>query len=312
MRRIVPLLSLLCAGSGCILLDAPPVSVERARLLAANTDFEQVAAGAQAACASSTGGVTACFGDDTDDLGVIDVPDVEFVRVAGSSDTQALFCGISVKDQLRCWGRLRGAANPVQYTPLENPGWVDVTVGAQHACALDESGEVTCWGDNEAFQREVPNQEFATIEAAADHTCGTTTQGTVICWGGGQALPTFLEAIDGQSAWAVAVGEDFACRGKLNGANSTYECHLDLADGVWDTPAIGYVSHAEAGSSHVCVLARGEILCFDANERADAEVAEAGEDWAAVSVGREGACGVTGSGRVVCWGDLLSPEDAGY
>jgi len=83
--------------------------------------------------------------------------------------------------------RLVGVVNPVE-----------VAAGARHTCALDEAGEVKCWGDPRAGQLgdgalagalEVwpPGTPIldgvTTITAGHAHTCAIDTNDRILCWG---------------------------------------------------------------------------------------------------------------------------------
>jgi alpha-tubulin suppressor-like RCC1 family protein len=97
------------------------------------------------------------------------------------------------------WGQLGNNS----YNPTGTPQSVGsgmalhgVTVGDQHACALDPSGAAYCWGlngDGQAGQRygySVPvptavpgNLTFRALAAGSTHTCGLTTSDHLFCWG---------------------------------------------------------------------------------------------------------------------------------
>ena len=79
---------------------------------------------------------------------------------------------------------------------LFDEGWVAVTAGTVHACALHANGEAYCWGGNLQGQfgdassddAVVPTRAggsllFQSLRAAGDHTCGVTTAGEAYCWG---------------------------------------------------------------------------------------------------------------------------------
>jgi len=73
---------------------------------------------------------------------------------------------------------------------------VQITAGARHSCALQDDGEIDCWGLNQAGQlgdgtvvnrtHPVPiagGHRFAQISAGYSHTCGVTRSGVGLCWG---------------------------------------------------------------------------------------------------------------------------------
>ena len=61
--------------------------------------------------------------------------------------------------------------------------FVDVSVGAQHACAVETSGGVECWGDDFYGQSNAPVSVFTQATAGGLHSCGIDLLGNVVCWG---------------------------------------------------------------------------------------------------------------------------------
>jgi len=299
--------------SGCIVFSDPPISVERTLALEANDDFEVVAVANQAACAITSTGLIACFGRDTGNEGVIDVPKGDFLTVSGSSGPQVLFCGVTITDRLLCWGRKRGGNNPANKAPNSTKGWTQVTVGDQHACALDEDRRVDCWGDDSQGQLDVPDYAFRKIEAVGDFTCGITDSYIAMCWGGGDDRPAFLDYIDGNSMREMTVGEDFACSGSLQGTGAIIDCWVDEGNGYWDVPQIPSLLKLEAGNSHFCAInTLGELFCHGANDHGQLEPPTEDSEWIDISAGYEGTCGVTEDGDVHCWGIMPNPQRADY
>jgi len=59
---------------------------------------------------------------------------------------------------------------------------VDISVGYEHTCALDDSG-VHCWASNDQGQLDVPFlDQPSEISAGGHHTCAKDATG-VRCWG---------------------------------------------------------------------------------------------------------------------------------
>lgn len=76
-----------------------------------------------------------------------------------------------------------------------------VETGTQHACAINQAGEVLCWGSNSDQQLCVEDEKFpepklvrglpAKAEAlalGARHSCAQLVDGSVFCWGHREAL----------------------------------------------------------------------------------------------------------------------------
>ena len=60
----------------------------------------------------------------------------------------------------------------------------EIEVGYLHACAIDASDTVQCWGSNSQGQRTPPAGElFETISAGNNANCGITLDHRVACWG---------------------------------------------------------------------------------------------------------------------------------
>ena len=76
-------------------------------------------------------------------------------------------------------------------------GFVQVTVGHDHACALKLPGSIECWGeDTYGNLREIPSvissaTDLLEISAGQQHTCALQSSGQIACWGelSGTTLP---------------------------------------------------------------------------------------------------------------------------
>ncbi len=132
-------------------------------------------------------------------------------------------CGTTINGALRCWGRneqgqlgygnldnigddepagLAGDASiiPMGLGPLTKA--IDVTAGVSHTCALFETGDVLCWGDNSLGQLGIGSTAFlgddelpstmppielpakaVAITAGGAHTCALLEDGDAYCWG---------------------------------------------------------------------------------------------------------------------------------
>ena len=58
-----------------------------------------------------------------------------------------------------------------------------LSVGNAHSCAIDNAGEMTCWGDASDGRTAVPAGNWAAVSAGVAFTCGLSTIGLVTCWG---------------------------------------------------------------------------------------------------------------------------------
>src|SRR5258706_5104534 len=105
--------------------------------------------------------------------------------------------------------------------------WSELAVGDLHACALETTGALWCWGDNTNYAFDpaagsVPSKRqiagtFKSVSAANAHTCAVRTDGVLVCVGHdnngelgqnstGQTLPSYTP-VGPDPDWAsVAVG----------------------------------------------------------------------------------------------------------
>lgn len=88
-------------------------------------------------------------------------------------------CGLRSADgTARCWGRIKQAAVPT--TPF-----VDIVAAAEHTCALDAAGAITCWGDDYRMGGvgHAPTGTFKKIAGSPYLFCGLRDTGALVCWG---------------------------------------------------------------------------------------------------------------------------------
>ena len=145
---------------------------------------------------------------------------------------------------------LPGGGLPTLDDAGTSDGFVAVSAGTEHTCALDASGAAFCWGSNEFGQlgaasdttcfredRIVPcrllpravngSLQFQKISAGGRITCGLTTGTRIYCWGdnlrGGLGEPTVRESqapvpISSTATFSdVATGVEHACGLRTDG-----------------------------------------------------------------------------------------------
>ena len=155
--------------------------------------------------------------------------------------------------------------------PSPTNGALQVTTGRRHSCALLQSGNVVCWGQNMAAELgALPIPSFDTnatpvmvlgvsgalqIDSSASHTCAVTS-GTVKCWGvnGGGQLG---QGTRGQ--WALALDVVGISTARQVATGSAHSCAL-LADQTvkcwgYNAPILGEDEDHEGG-----VLGTGDYV----------------------------------------------------
>lgn len=192
-------------------------------------------------------------------------------------------------------------AAPSAASALTQP---QVSAGADHTCAVSDTGVVSCWGRNDdgqlgdgtTTQRLTPVKviglpEIRTVAAGNGSTCALATNGTVWCWGAndkGQLgngttsavgadhpTPSQLTAL-GATATQVTGGTTNFCA-RLNnseawcwGGNDYGEMGTLLASNPQPTPIkvnlAGQVTRVSAGYTHACaVLTSAQVACWGYN-----------------------------------------------
>ncbi|HWB69674.1 MAG TPA: Ig-like domain-containing protein, partial [Solirubrobacterales bacterium] len=207
-----------------------------------------------------------------------------------------------------------GSYGPVDFGPAH--GASETVAGANHTCALFDSGAVRCWGrgssgqlgygnteaigDNENVGSAGPVQIGGTavqIAAGANHTCALLSDGTVRCWGLNDK---------GQLG--------------LGNTNNIGDNELPSAAPTVDLGGASAIQIA-AGANHTCaLLADGTVRCWGLNEKgqlglgstttvgdnespASVSAVSLGQPALAIAAGGSHACARIVGGTVRCWGD---------
>jgi alpha-tubulin suppressor-like RCC1 family protein len=197
-------------GNNSTVGSAKPVDV-----YGLNKKIKAVSGGGYHACALTTGGAAKCWGYNGEgELGDnTKVNTAKPVAVYGlSAGVNALnlgsydSCALTTKGAVKCWGyngdgELGNATTTGSTQPVGTSGLTkkvtSISFGDIHACALNTSGVVKCWGYNSygglgdntttTSTKPVGVYDLATkvtaITAGGYHSCAVTTKGVVNCWG---------------------------------------------------------------------------------------------------------------------------------
>jgi len=194
------------------------------------------------------------------------------------------------------------SAAPVQYVVTVGDARLAATAlaaGASHTCAVDDAGQVHCWGDDTEGQLgagisdprlryAVPisagGESFTQIVAGRAHTCALTTAGKAFCWG----TNSEGQLGDGTQAFrsgAVAVEQRGTFVSLVAGGEHTCGLTVEGAAFCW-------------GSNRFGQLGDGSLTAHAAPN----EVA-GGARFNSLTAGVYHMCGLTTNGRTVCWGN---------
>ncbi|MEM7130102.1 MAG: RCC1 repeat-containing protein [Chloroflexota bacterium] len=227
----------------------------------------------------------------------------------GSGDS--FTCGLNGNGCVNCWGsnangRLGNTSEQDRSTPLQVVGLTDqvtnIAVGSAHACVLNTSGGVSCWGSNRfgqlgnGTQTDSPTPVqvagLATgvvgISAGATRSCALMQTGEAKCWGSGRlgnnsetssSIPVDVAHID-EDIVSISVGNKNTC---LLTSSGKVKC--------WGINNYGQI---------------GDGTFMNRNEPVDVAADE--DEFKAVAAGELHTCALTTIGDVKCWGASFHGE----
>ena len=183
-----------------------------------------------------------------------------------------------------------------------------ISAGDYHACALHQTGSISCWGGNgdgqlgdgtggnEGDMSLVPVKvqgidDATSVSAGNSHSCALHQTGTISCWG---------------SNWEGQLG---------NGTGGNYG---DMSSVPVKVQGIDDATSVSAGNSHSCALHQtGTISCWGSNwegqlgngtggnygDMSSVPVKVQGiDDATSVSAGNSHSCALHQTGTISCWG----------
>jgi hypothetical protein len=253
-------------------------------------------------------------------------------------------CALLDNSVVKCWGENyygqlgteQGIKNnkiitkPVEVAGL-GPGVVKIASGSRFTCALLDSGEVKCWGQNykgqlgDGTQVDSPSPLKVTelgkaidIFANLSTACAINDDRTVDCWGE-QNLENGLSDIT-----TLAIGQTDICG--INAAHeilcqNTYSAETYKPDGVAadDGHFISIDATTSNSYARMCAITEaGKVICWGIYASGMTDFAQSwtgnfSETLTAIAMGDGHACVLTKAGRIKCWtfGDPYQLDDLG-
>lgn len=210
-------------------------------------------------------------------------------------------CAVCEEGTAVCWSYDESVELPLPRAA------VDVAVGLERACVLDEAGAVHCLGDlthGRLLTEAGPGTVKQLLHGFAS-PCGVTSDQTARCWGGRK---TVLSGVHVDRAFG---SDDFGCRihqGELHCWIGTRDDVREVSPRLEDVVAVdGYRDQGESGCDiwdeiSVCaVTAQGHVFC-SRNDGFEFKAVPGIEGATEVAVGDGFACALRENESVACWG----------
>lgn len=191
------------------------------------------------------------------------------------------------------------------------------------ACARSK-GKVTCWGSDAKTLGEPPKGELTQVSAGFTHACALDKTGAVVCWGSGEfgpkgafakpAIKGALQVSTGdRHACVVTKDHKVLCWGQNDAGQLGIKPDIDPHKKPVDVPGLKDVRRVVCGESSTCaLLASGEVSCWGANGAGELGLGTSSPDErpskvsalsgvSQLCIATQHACALTAQG-VSCWG----------
>ncbi len=171
------------------------------------------------------------------------------------------------------------------------PVYVDIAVGRGHACALDEDGEIGCFGKHAYNEvHHPPEGTFSALSGASQQSCALDVDGKIQCWGYTYEPPSGPYA-------QIASGGNVSCALDEDGEGT---CWGDSGNLGTQIPERRFQEIA-LGEQHGCGLREdGGVECWGQNNYAQTDAPEG--VFTHVSAAYAHSCALDVDGGVHCWG----------
>ena len=268
-----------------------------------STRYTELAAGGPFVCAITEAGRIQCgkhglrgLGGDVGNRSVMSPPTPgpgrRYVAVSASNVVFSTYaCVLTDLGEANCW---RSAENKVPYPDPPPGGYIAVSDGYGHTCALTADGQVVCWGWNNFGQADVPEGRYTAVSAGFAGTCALNEAGEVVCWSQFPGGESWTGAPQGRYR-AISTGYSGACVLTENGEAACQGWAIPKA------PPTSFAAITVSWTGHACALSQGgEAVCWGGNSRGEGDVPPG--PWKALDAGDLQTCGIDDGGHASCWG----------
>lgn len=178
-----------------------------------------------------------------------------------------------------------------------------LSAGPGHICALDASGHITCFGNDDHGKTDAPSGSYVDVSAGSRHSCAVDGDGEVDCWGIDDETPIFYQ---GQTDPPDRIFSSVS-------SGSLVACGIEADDrsaNCWGND--GQIWHGVPGDVEFAALdllgdgacgldVDGGAHCWGLDQE-EGRTEPPDETFTAVSTGAHHACGINESDQIVCWG----------
>jgi|TARA_B110000438_G_scaffold26535_1_gene25291 hypothetical protein len=244
---------------------------------------------------------------------------------AALSQGNSHFCAILDDGSVSCWGRnnkgqLGDGTNTNQNSPTSvdlgiNKTAVSISSGLDFTCALLNTGEVSCWGDNSfgvfangaTSNSNVPvivnhsiGERVVSISTPGYSVCAISSTGSISCWGYSYTISSPNgELTNGSVSLSLPSGRSAV---SLDGTNSHACAILDNGSiSCWGVNTYGQVGNGECSSVIPSSGCSGSNTNIPQN--LDTSSINFTGNMIAVSSGLESTCSISDVYQIYCWGN---------
>ncbi|MFT3926082.1 MAG: hypothetical protein QM778_26295 [Myxococcales bacterium] len=257
-------------------------------------------------CALNDGGDVACW----DEQGELAVPALAHVTKLRSAGARA--CALDRKGALTCWAI--GSAQQdfaLENTLPEATGRVvQVVTSARvsdaelgRSCAIDDAGDLTCWGNNVAGAARVPEglAEVKDVALGPTFTCALEQTGSVRCWGEGALDLGIPDALS--DVVELEAGDGHLC---AISSDARVTCWGENDSGQASVPAgLAGALELSLGERHSCARSKiGVVTCWGA--AGDSQVPADLGAAKAIASGSRHVCAIKADDTLRCWGSAVN------
>ncbi|MBF0298169.1 MAG: putative Ig domain-containing protein [Oligoflexia bacterium] len=258
------------------------------------------------------------------------------------SDKKENFDRIEINDNqicLKTWSEIKCKTHKDKnFTPmlsLDPDSYSEITIGLEHACAIENKKKVKCWGNNNLGQLGTNPQtlkkssqpisvldsgkDISDISSGNNHTCILDSESKIYCWGDNSLGQL---GVSGTQYGLVLVPK--ISQGKILTFKSkeNYNCIIDMSDKVfcWGEMHLNGVKNIfppieikgippsayalDLGTEKACASDSNNIYCWGNTNQGIEKTSISNEKSFKLQIGKEFMCANYGLGlnTVLCWG----------